>query len=249
MRLKHALLAIAAVASLSSIGAGQATELITNGNFETGTYGQIGYNATLQGWNTSGYNFLFNPSNDEVVGVNGSAGTVRLWGLNNGGIGNLGASPVGGNYVAADGAYQVGALSQLVTGLTAGQKYNLSFYWAGAQQYKFDGVTTEQFKVTFGNDTYYTAVKTDPSHGFTGWTQDGATFTATGTSELLSFLAIGTPGGEPPFSLLDGVSMSAIPAAPASPSSSKVPEPSTLAILALGLGILGVGALRRKPQR
>jgi hypothetical protein len=251
MRFKTVLLAIATVASLSAIGSGNATELITNGNFETGNYGQIGWNGnTLQGWNTTGYNFLFNTSNDEVYGTTGQNGVVRLWGWNNGGINNLAASPVGGNYVAADGAYGVGALTQTVNGLVVGQKYNLSFYWAGAQQYNYDGTTTEQWKVKFGNDSYATAVKTDASHGFTGWTQELATFTATSTSELLSFLAVGTPGGEPPFSLLDGVSMSQVvlPATPSTPAKA-IPEPGTLAMIGLGLGLLGFGTRRRKSKQ
>jgi hypothetical protein len=34
-------------------------------------------------------------------------------------------------------------------------------------------------------------------------------FTADNTSDLLSFFAVGTPNGEPPFVLLDGVSLNA----------------------------------------
>jgi hypothetical protein len=257
MRFKSVLLAIAAVASLSAIASTNATELVTNGNFETGDYGQIGYKGnTLLGWNNNnyntnglGYNFLFNTSNDEVNGTVGVSGAVRLWGKNNGGLNDLVASPVGGNYVAADGGYQVGALTQTINNLTVGQKYNLSFYWAGAQQYGYNGDTSDRWKVSLGNETYSTAIKNDVSHGFTGWTQELMTFTATSTSELLSFLAIGTPAGEPPFSLLDGVSMSqaVLPATPTPPS--KVPEPGTLAMVGLGLSLLGVGLRRRKSKQ
>ncbi|UAJ11857.1 PEPxxWA-CTERM sorting domain-containing protein [Polymorphobacter megasporae] len=56
------------------------------------------------------------------------------------------------------------------------------------------------------------------------------TFTATGTTEVLSFLALGTPEGKPPFSLLDGVS-------------GTVPEPATWAMMIGGLGLVG-GAMR-----
>ena len=79
MRFKNVLMAIAAVASLAA-GAVNATELITNGNFDGAKYGQIGWNGnTLAGWTTTGYNFLFNASNDDKGGTNGSAGIVSLW--------------------------------------------------------------------------------------------------------------------------------------------------------------------------
>jgi hypothetical protein len=61
----------------------------------------------------------------------------------------------------------------------------------------------------------------------TGWHQDSFSFTATNTTEKLSFLAKGTPNGKPPFALLGGVSYN------------KVPEPGTYVGTLLGLGILG----------
>jgi len=54
---------------------------------------------------------------------------------------------------------------------------------------------------------------------------------------VLSFLAVGTPAGVPPFSLLDGVSMT-----------SAVPEPQTWGMLGLGLGLVGFAARRRKAK-
>ena len=59
-------------------------------------------------------------------------------------------------------------------------------------------------------------------------------FTATGPAEVLSFFAAGGPGGVPPFALLDGVSMMA------------VPEPSTWAMMLIGFGGLGVAAYRSR---
>ena len=130
-------------------------------------------------------------------------------------------APDGGNFVGMDGAYQQGVLSQTITGLTAGTFYYLSFDFAGAQQYGFTSATTEQFAVDFtaGSTapapTYTcnttgvqcTTVLHDKPEGFTGWNQAGFTFLATSSTETLSFLAIGTPAGQPPFSLLDGVEL------------------------------------------
>ena len=91
-------------AALMLFSVGAKADLITNGSFETTTgYGQIGWNGnTLNGWTTNGYNFLF-PSTGGTV--NGSAGSLSLWSGANG----LGPSPDGGNYIGADGAFEVGA--------------------------------------------------------------------------------------------------------------------------------------------
>lgn len=240
MRFKSIMLALSAVAALSASAANAAVpgELIVNGGFETGNYGQIGWGGhQLQGWNSNGYNFLFNGSNVDNGGVTGSYGNLQLWGPHNGAANGLGASPVGGNFVAADGAFEIAPLTQTVNGLVAGKQYDLSFYWAGAQQQSFNGATTEQWKVSFGNQTKSTEVKQNANHGFTGWQKETFTFTATSSSEVLSFLAVGTPAGVPPFSLLDGVSMVA-----------SVPEPQTWGMLGLGLGLVGFAARRRKAK-
>ena len=222
---------------------------VINGSFEqtasSGTSQQLGYNGfNVTGWTnnstngTLGYNFLFTSG---TATASGDAGSVALWNSSNGGLNAIPASPLGGNFLAMDGAYQVASVSQLLSGLTVGMDTKVSFYYAGAQQTNHDGATTEAFKVSLtdntGNNpktaTDMTPVLTDASHGFTGWQYITLDFVPTATSETLSFLAVGTPSGVPPFSLLDGVSVVQV-----------TPEPSTLALL--GSGVLAVGGLVRR---
>ena len=73
-----------------------------------------------------------------------------------------------------------------------------------------------------------------PSHGFSGWMYQSFSYTATSSSEVLSFFANGSPP-VPPFALLDGVTLNA---------NSSIPEPGTITLMATGL--MGViGAVRR----
>jgi hypothetical protein len=66
-----------------------------------------------------------------------------------------------------------------------------------------------------------------------GWQQNTFSFIATAATERLSFLAQGTPTGQPPFALLAGVSIEA-----ASSSSTSVPEPEDFLGSLIGLGLI-----------
>jgi hypothetical protein len=212
--------------------------LVTNGGFEVTTFGngQLGYNTNAIGWTSTGYSFLFAPGTADTTGALGSIGYAYLWGPGNGSANGLTISPDGGNFVAADGDYNPGPISQTINGLTFGEPCTIGFWWAGAQAYPITGATTEQWKVSFGAQTQFTPVVNNVSEGFTGWTHETMNFTADGSSDLLSFLAVGTPSGEPPFALLDGVSVD-------------VPEPSCTLLLA-GVGVVAAGLqkLRRRAR-
>ena len=202
-----------------------AQELIVNGNFAdtnasgslNGFYGHNGNSVAILnvvGWTNTltinsynGYNWLFAPGTADGIGF-------TLWGSNNGGLNTITDPPGGGNFIAADGAFSTAAIQQTVTGLTPGLDYTLSFYWAAGQQAGFSGNTTENWTVSLGNKSFTTATVNTPSHGFTDWMQQTFTYTATAESEVLSFLAAGTPNGTPPFSLLADVSMLAPAPAP-----------------------------------
>jgi hypothetical protein len=238
-----------AIFFLASAFLAQATNLVTNGNFQTSTGGgQLGYNTTATGWSTSGYNFLFTSGSADTTGVTGSAGNLKLYGPGDGYANGLPASsPDGGNYVGADGAFQVGAITQTISGLTALHTYAVSFYWAAAQQSGFGcvsnpanpgGCTTDQWQVSLGGQTLSTPVASTgvAQGGFSGWMYQTLVFTATSSSEVLSFLAVGTPSGEPPFALLDGVTLTA------------TPEPGTFMLMA-GTILLGLGRLTGKKYK
>ena len=236
--------ALSTLVATATVAAHASPINVVNDSFEqttTNTSSQFGSNYPAQqvtGWTSQGYNFDFLPGTADTTGATGQYGNLQLWGPGNGSMNGLTSSPAGGNFIAMDGAYEQGPLSQMLYGLTPGATTTVSFWFAGAQQHGYDGATTEQFQVSLDNQKLFTPVFTDASHGFTGWQYENLTFTATNTSELLSFLAIGTPGGEPPFSLLDGVSV----------NSAATPEPSSLVLLGSGLVSVG-GLLRRKLQR
>ena len=231
-------LAVLAAFTALSLTSAHATpvNLVVNGGFESTTKGagQIDAITTATGWTSKGYNFVFASGTAATTGATGTYGNLKLWGPGTGAANGLSNSPAGGNFLAADGAYQTEAIQQTIYGLTVGQKYDLTFYWAGAQQSGYSGVNAEQWIVSLGNQTISTALVQNTSHGFTGWMQETFTYTATSTSAVLSFLAHGTPTGVPPFSLLDGVSLTA-----------QVPEPSSIALFVAGLALIG-GASRSR---
>ena len=237
MKFKKITLALAAVAAMSAMSA-HAVNLVVNGGFEATTNGkgQLGFNTNATGWtNANGYTFLFTPGSADTSGAIGEFGQLSLWGPGNGSANGLTVSPTGGNFIASDGAFQTTPIKQTITGLVAGQKYDLGFDWGAAQQFGFTGATTEQWQVSLGGETHSTAVASAASHGFSGWKHQVLSFTATGASEVLSFLAVGTPNGVPPFALLDGVTLTAA-----------VPEPSTWALMLGGFAVVGFIARRRR---
>lgn len=234
--------------ALLAMPANAAINLVQNGGFEqttlAGSYGFGDRYAINQvaDWETAGYSFVFAPGEQDTVGAEGERGHLWLWGprgLDNAGSANgmPAASPAGGNFIAADGAYETSPISQLVTGLVVGQDYTLSFLWAAAEQRGYNGVTQQNWTYSLDGQAFTTATVTNPDHGFTPWRKVSHTFTASSSTELLSFLAKGTPTGKPPFALLDGVSLTANIAA--------VPEPASWALMIVGFGAIGYAMRRR----
>lgn len=220
---------------------------VKNGDFSlsTGT-GQIGYNTTVTDWTTGGYNFLFGEGTADTTGALSWFGSnpLYLWGANNGGAHALAESANGGSFIGADGAYGVTPIRQLIEGLTVGATYEVGFEWAAAQQFGFSGETTQHWRVNLGSDAatwQATGIYQNANHASSGWMNHTMRFTASSVSEWLSFMAVGTPVGEPPFSLLDGVKMTQV-----SSPQADVPEPGSLAIFLAGMGLAALFARRHR---
>jgi len=235
----------ALVASYLTLGGvAHATQYVTNGDFTllSNGLGQLTTNTVATGWSTSGYNFVFTQADQAV---NGSYGGLALWDANNGGAnGWNGLAATSGNFLAMDGAFETGAVTQTITGLTVGNQYDLSFSYAFGQQTNHYGATTQQLLVGLGSTNLgYPSLTTSvslPNQGFSGWTTVSETITADASTETLSFLAQASPA-VPPFALLSNVSLTDV-AAPA-------PSPATgllsLTGLAVLLGFARLGAFRR----
>jgi hypothetical protein len=144
-------------------------------------------------------------------------------------------SPQGGNFVQSDSTPNFALpITQSISGLTAGQSYTLSFYQAAGQGLGNIGATTDQWEVTLGSDTQTSSLMSIPQGGTFLWEPQTLTLTADNTTDLLSFIAVGS-GGVPPQIFLDGVDMEAT-----------VPEPSAVMLLA-GVGVCtGIIRLRRR---
>ncbi|MBN8839872.1 MAG: PEPxxWA-CTERM sorting domain-containing protein [Sphingomonadales bacterium] len=220
-------------------------ELIKNGSFEVNKVADgdkvLIHNAGLTDWSfdprpgstpnsTRNYTWVASPGTADKA-TSGSFGVYPGFPIN---------SPDGGDFIFADGDTNYnGALYQTVSGLTVGQKYTLNFWQAAGQQDGKTGPTTEMWKVMFGNDVQYSTKFLLPEGGHADWQQQSMTFVASQTSQMLSFLAEGTPNGHPPISMLDGVSLKAAVG---------VPEPGTWAMMIMGFGAVA-GVMRSRPRK
>jgi hypothetical protein len=199
-------MAFGAAAMLAALSApALAGNLVTNGGFED-NFGAGQFNQTLpgsaggqdashpgttaDGWTVigtnpsypNGYAFIFNNANSFTTS-NGHVGpasesanpsgshTLPLWGDSNDG------SPDGNSFYGVDSTYHPSALTQEINGLIVGHTYTLTFDYAAAQQFAYDGNTIDSWVVTLGGQTIATTNINLPSHGFSGWFNDSVTFT------------------------------------------------------------------------
>jgi hypothetical protein len=251
--------ATASLAALMLLVASQdaraGANLVQNGGFEqNGGVGELaGGITTLADWtvgatvvtantpssSTPPFDFILN-ANADTTGFPSvySPPNIYVWGPATGSANGFTGSPNGGDFFGSDGGYATAPISQSIGGLTVGAQYTLSFEWAASQFTNYYTQTTQDWQVTFGSQTVTTTPTTIPGEGFSGWMTVSYTFTASTATQTLSFLAQGTPVNEPPFTLLDGVSLTM--------NTASVPEPTSLLMLGVGtLGVIGIGLRRR----
>lgn len=237
-----------AAALAAAASADAAVNLVSNGSFEQSIYtansefgvdfgqGVTDWTATLPG----GYSHYW------FGGTQTSVNPANRFGGNNETLANSATalSPDGGNFIGIDADFVGDApptfgpynspIDQTINGLTVGQTYRVKFYWAATQLKSRGGATDNQVFVTFGGTTQSTAQVFVADQGFSGWFSEAFDFTATSATETLSFLARGGPAGLPPYALLDGVSLTA------------VPEPATWGLMIAGFAMVGAAARRRR---
>lgn len=207
-------------------------ELYFAGNQGSTTTNGDGVNLTSRFGNFS----VYDPGN--VAGATPTGGAIPN------------TSPGGGNFVAADGAvgYQL-AIYETLTNLTPNAAYAVTFWYAAAQQYSFTGVTTEGWQVSMENAAQLTQVTANgttiqdtPAQAggglaqgsFQAWAQQTFDFKAASSTQVLTFLSLGTPSGEPPVDFLSNVQLS------------PAPEPASLWMFGAGIvPLAGLFLMRR----
>jgi hypothetical protein len=180
------------------------------------------------------------------------SGYKKLWGP-------IGAPPDGDtNVLVMDADYDVTPIFQVITPtsghLVNGATYTLTFDYAQAQWTNGTTNTTSGLEVAFGGHIDQISTTALTKETFGGWKTATMTFTYnasnsstmtysvnnnghttfTSPADYLTFIAEGTPQGDPPTILLSGVSLTG-----------PVPEPAVWTMMICGVAGVG-GALRRR---
>lgn len=196
-------------AVVAALVAGQAyaaapVELITNGSFET-----LNGNQSLSNGHWSTYN--------NILGWHGIDYGIEV-------RYNVAGSAYDGRYFVELDTYRNSAMEQVITGLSAGKHYTLSFAMADRA-----GVAS----ASQGLDVLWNNTKVASFTNASGWTTQTLDLVAGNGANKLIFKAAGLSDSYG--TSLDKVSLMAAP----------VPEPETYGMLLAGLALVGVVARRK----
>lgn len=216
------LLAIAALALGTTTAANAAT--IVNGSFEN-----LGVTVPVAPRNSSFYEVLA-PNSTAITGW--TVGTVGTTGLSGVDIVYKYWQQTDGNYSLDLSARDAGSISQLLTGLTVGGHYTLTFEMAGNPA----GVSPKSLLLSIGSLTPETfSILSGVGHNSRNamnWQEQSYSFVANSTTALLTFESLnrGNAGAA-----IDNVSI----------SGGLVPEPSSWMMMIAGFGLVGFAARRK----
>jgi len=201
------LVAIALCAGMAASPALASTNLVANGYFsqpDPSTYNESGWNlaASIPDWTS-------NTTDSIETGLNSTYGL---------------GSYLGSTTNLELNANTFGSISQTISGLTAGDTYNLTFGY-GIR----GGAGAQQMLVSIGGVDLGTL--NAPSDATSSWDAEYFSFTATGASELLTFTSNNVGGNAAEGNELTAVSLTA------------APEPMSWVLMLTGFAGVG-GALR-----
>lgn len=211
-----AILALPAVTTTA-----QAANLVTNGSFEADSF------------NTGG-GYRLGLINNDVSGWFIPAGNgIYPWGLQNGNSYGAGPADTGAQWLVLgqQGTANQYTIQQTVTGLTPGHAYTLS--WAAASE--LGCCATGQLSFLAGSTSGGSSFSAPNSGSY--WTQWGhysLNFVANSSAVTFQFQDV-RPNSSGYDLGLDSVSLVAV----------GVPEPTSWAMMIIGLGLVGVAARRR----
>lgn len=172
-----------------------------------------------------------------------------------------------GWYLASDGdpAYS-GSIKQTLSGLTAGSRYDVTFYQAAGQfdcylnannttctDGNYNQNTTNWWEVSFDGTTQNSSVISKGANDpVSAWQKQVLTFVAGGSTAVLEFMANGTPAAQPPVALLSAITVElnggGSPPTPG-PGGSTEAAPGPLGIMGAGAAFSFGRTLRRRLQQ
>jgi hypothetical protein len=218
-----------------------------NTGYLSGVAGTNAQASQVTGWSfgaAGSFDFMVDLNTYGTVyspGAPGTNGTVAFWDQGDSHYSSFwstpGADPSGSMFaIASDPNHLNAAITQSLTGLVVGDRYQVTFNQASAQQYGYSGAFTAAWQVSLGGQTGLSATMNNLSQQSTPWTTQTLDFIATSSTETLSFLSTASVGSNPPFLLLGDVGLD------------DIPEPASIGMTLLATALV-IGAQRRRGRK